>query len=637
MAALIAAAALAIPATAGAANGTGATLIGTDATGFDSVLQADGKLIVVGEASADATNDDFAVARYNVNGTLDTSFGGDGIVATPIEAGDNPDQARGVALQDDGRIVVVGASRTNTTSAAFAVVRYNDDGTLDTSFGGGDGIVTTQVSSGAEIARDVAIQANGKIVAVGEADLGAGPGFNFALVRYNANGTLDTSFDGESGSGDGIITPAISPGSGFDGANSVLLQSDNKIVVGGAANGAGTQTDFAVIRLHPDGTFDDTTDSDPSVSWDGDGIATTAFSGSDVRENLFGLAIQPNDRVVAAGAASPSGFSDSAFARYKADGTPDTSFGGTGTVTFSLSSADDFADDVALQPDGKIVSAGSEHEPSGDARFAVVRLNSDGTFDDAADADPGVTFGGDGVVTTQIVPESTNDFAHAVALRTNGQIVVAGQSFFDGATHFAFARYDSTGNLDNSFVHDSDGPPNTTITSGPANGSTTGDSTPTFGFQSSQPGSTFACRVDSSNESHFEPCSGPGATDTTQHLHDGLHTIDVRARDSTAVADPTPATRTFTVVEDTTPPETTITKGPSGPTTDRTPTFRFRSSEANSSFECRLDRKPFKHCTSPRKFRKALGFGKHKFRVRATDEAGNTDATPDLRKFKIVR
>ena len=174
--------------------------------------------------------------------------------------------------------------------------------------------------------------------------------------------------------------------------------------------------------------------------------------------------------------------------------------------------------------------------------------------------------------------------------------------------------------------------PNTTISSGPSG--PTNDSTPTFGFSSSEGSSTFECRFDADA---FAPCSGPGATHTpSAALAEGAHTFSVRATDPALNTDATPATRSFTV--DTVAPNTTISSGPSGPTNDSTPTFGFSSSEGSSTFECRFDAAAFAPCSGPGASHTpsaALAEGAHTFSVRATDPALNTDATPATRSFTV--
>ena len=176
-------------------------------------------------------------------------------------------------------------------------------------------------------------------------------------------------------------------------------------------------------------------------------------------------------------------------------------------------------------------------------------------------------------------------------------------------------------------------PPDTSITAGPAEGSTTDDSTPEFSFTSTEAGSSFKCRVDSAP---FATCTSPHTTAT---LSDGSHTFQVYATDSAGNTDPSQASRSFTVATgtpDTTPPETTITTNlPGGQTSDTTPTFEFTSSENGSSFECQVDSGTFTACTSPRTTG-TLALGSHTFSVRATDPSGNTDPTPASKTFTVV-
>jgi len=142
--------------------------------------------------------------RYNANGSLDTSFGTGGIVTTPIG---NSNDASALGIQSDGKIVVAGGS-SNGSNYDFALVRYNTNGSLDTSFGTG-GIVNTPVGSSNDYARTLGIQSDGKIVAAGDSSNGSKN--DFALVRYNANGSLDTSF----GTGGIVTTPVGSSGGAY--------------------------------------------------------------------------------------------------------------------------------------------------------------------------------------------------------------------------------------------------------------------------------------------------------------------------------------------------------------------------------------------------------------------------------------
>jgi uncharacterized delta-60 repeat protein len=196
------------------------------------ILQSDGKIVVTGQSN-NAVDNDFAVVRFNANGSLDGSFDTDGIQITPI--GFSDDVPHSVVLQSDGKIVVAGYSN-NGSGNDFAVVRYNSDGSLDGTFDT-DGKQTTPIgSSGA--AYSVVLQSDGKIVATGNAVIGGWD--KFAIVRYNPDGSLDSSFGTA-----GKRTTAI--GSRSDIAKSVVVQSDGNIVAAGYSDN-GTNYDFAVVR-----------------------------------------------------------------------------------------------------------------------------------------------------------------------------------------------------------------------------------------------------------------------------------------------------------------------------------------------------------------------------------------------------
>lgn len=193
----------------------------------------------------------------------------------------------------------------------------------------------------------------------------------------------------------------------------------------------------------------------------------------------------------------------------------------------------------------------------------------------------------------------------------------------DGQHTFEVRSIDLAGNIEDpavarTFTVDA-AAPDTTITSGPTGIIHHG--TPTFGFDSSDPGATLECRVDGAP---FEACTSPY---TTTPLGDGSHTFEVRATDAVGNTDATPASRTFTVSLDARPPQTTITSRPSPLNLSSRATLVFTSSEGGARFECRLDGGAWTSCTSPRVYT-GLRLGNHTFKVRATDRAGNTDPTP---------
>jgi uncharacterized delta-60 repeat protein len=397
--ALLACATLALPGAAVAAPGDLDATFGsdgkvtTDFGGSDGAsavaIQSDGRIVAAGSSGGG----DFALARYNVDGSLDATFGGGGRVTTDFGGSD---AASAVTIQSDGKIVAAGRGG----GGDFALARYNVDGSLDATFGSG-GRVTTNFG-GFDSALGVALQADGKIVAAG----GGGSGSDFALARYNADGSLDVSF----GSG-GTVTTNVTA---FEAATAAAVQSDGKIVTTGSTFSSGFQQ-FALIRYNADGSLD--------TGFGAGGIITTDFGlGSG-----FGgaLAVQEDGKIVAAGRAG----TDFLVARYNADGSPDASFGSGGNVTTDFGGTlFDAAFGVDLQSNGKIVAAGTPFGgPSPD--FALARYNADGSLD--------ASFGNGGTVTTDF---GGFDVAFGVRLQADGKIVAAGQG--GPSADFALARYE---------------------------------------------------------------------------------------------------------------------------------------------------------------------------------------------------
>src|SRR5215475_1919847 len=314
-------------------------------------VQANGQILTAGVAELNGVAN-FALARYNSNGTLDTSFGTGGIVTTAFDFPGNFDRVFTVIRQPDGKFVAVGSTVSNLF-ANFALARFNADGTLDASFGTG-GIVTTGFGVSAE-ATSAVVQADGKIVAAGEANLDGGE--SFALARYNSNGTLDTTF----GTGGKVGTAFASGSASYTQAFSVAVQPDGRIVAAGYTeigaclfNGLELPCfDFAVARYNSNGTLD--------AGFGTGGRVTTDFGGP--YDQAESVAVQPDGRIVVAGAAARltnTGF-DFALARYNSNGTLDTTFGTSGKVTTDFAGADDVPSEpsaVALQSDGKIVVVG---------------------------------------------------------------------------------------------------------------------------------------------------------------------------------------------------------------------------------------------------------------------------------------
>ncbi|MFI7635963.1 hypothetical protein [Nonomuraea sp. NPDC049400] len=315
----------------------------TDFGGDDSAsavaLQPDGEIVVVGHGGPGG---DFALARYNSDGTLDSSFGADGRVTTDF--GGSGDAALAVALQADGKIVAAGAGGG---TFVFALARYNSDGSLDSGFGSG-GKVTTDLTGASEHARTVAVQSDGMIVAAGRSG-GAG---DFAVVRYNADGGLDSGFGTL-----GVVTTSF--GTFEDFAEGMALQSDGKILAAGYSGG--TDSDFALVRYNGDGTLD------PGFGSGGKVTTDFASGGSD---GANAVVLQADGKIVAAG----RGVGTFALSRYDSDGSLDPGFGSGGKVTTDFGTS--AATAVALQADSKIVAAGFSGLVGGD--FALARYESGG-------------------------------------------------------------------------------------------------------------------------------------------------------------------------------------------------------------------------------------------------------------------
>jgi uncharacterized delta-60 repeat protein len=373
------------------------------------VVQPDGKLVAAGFTTDLWNQSDFALARYNSNGTLDSSFGMGGKVTTNFV---DFDYLTSMALQSDGRIVVAGSIIVNN-SPDFALLRYNSNGTLDATFGSG-GRVSTRFGGPAQ-PYGVAIQSDGKIVATGYAHLSEG--WSFALVRYNSNGTLDATF----GTGGKTTTPFGVPS--VAGTNSLRIQRDGKIVVAGATfvNNVGN---FALARYNSNGTLDTTFGTG--------GRVVTDFGADD---HVFSVALQADGKIVAAGIKG----ADFALARYNTNGTLDGTFGTGGKVVTDFAGSGDLAMGVAIRPDGKIVAVGRTSVPfPQNSAFAVARYNSNGTLD--------TSFGNGGKATTSFVG-SSGDQAFSVAIQSDGKTVVGGSAIVNLsnqstlANQFALARY----------------------------------------------------------------------------------------------------------------------------------------------------------------------------------------------------
>lgn len=375
-------------------------------------------------------------------GALDPSFGSDGKATTDFSADD--DRARGLALQPDGRIVAVGyLASARLRQSHFALARYTPDGILDPTFGD-EGRVVVPFEGTAEGA-GVAVAGDGGIVAAGYAQVGET--FNFAVVRYRPDGTPDPAFGG-----DGIVTSDLS-GKG-DIATSVALQPDGAVVVAGCVKCLKNASHFAVARYLPDGTLD------PAF---GAGTGWVATDFDQQADEATAVLVEPDGRIVAAGFAAalePRGIGPGSrnvqfgLARYLPDGSLDPSFGGgDGKVTTDFAEGNDAASGLARQIDGKLVAAGLAYIDGG-FDFALARYLPDGSLDP--------TFGRAGKASTNFAPPNPpaanadgsyarGDAANAVAVQADGFIVAAGVDRNGESDDFALTRYSPNGTLDPTF------------------------------------------------------------------------------------------------------------------------------------------------------------------------------------------
>lgn len=400
-------------------GGSGAVL--TDAAGGSwdygtaVVIQADGKIVAASRAyPVHGVEAGANVLRYHPDGSLDTAFGNAGRVAFSYMQ--TAAMTVSLAIQPDGFILVGGSSyvtdTTNgSTSLAFTVVRLRPDGRLDDSFGNGGRVDTAIIPGGTSELAAIAVQPDGKIVAAGTAD----PWYSwqmFAAVRYRPDGTLDESF----GQG-GMATTKVGPL--WERVYALALQPDGKILVGGESyTDIPSGMDFAMVRYQPNGTLDG--------SFGANGKVTTNFTGGEYLYNsniIASLALLPDGRIVAAGTAYQDiGSYDFALARYLPDGALDLGFGSGGKVVTDVGWYSDFASELVIQPDGKIIVAGTVYANADD--IGLVRYHPDGRLDR--------TFGVDGKVWTDLLGGS-EDGAGAIALQADGRIVVVGHGGFRSA------------------------------------------------------------------------------------------------------------------------------------------------------------------------------------------------------------
>jgi uncharacterized delta-60 repeat protein len=363
----------------------------------------------------------FGQAALAAPGDLDSSFDRDGRLT--FNPGGHPGAFEGVAVQPDGKIVLVGYAFVTPSETDMAVSRVNPDGSLDQGFGaGGTALLNVGIPPNPrsqDVGEAVALQPDGKILVAGKTS--DGDLTVVAVARLDSNGNLDTSFK----------SPGMSVPPGFASgrvgtALAVAVDPAGKIVLAGPWKRLGTSNvDDFVERLNGDGSRDNT--------FSGDGSSDLVF-GSSGADAIFGMALQPDGRIVVAGDTQPGTDSDAQLARVAPGSGLDASFGVGGFRTYGFGTgAFDAAKDVVVQPDGKLDVAGFGSTAE---NFTLTRLTSDGAFDPSLNGQSTVDadFGGE-------------DAANAIVLLANGKLVLAG----GGPRDFALARFQPGGLADETF------------------------------------------------------------------------------------------------------------------------------------------------------------------------------------------
>jgi uncharacterized delta-60 repeat protein len=421
-------------------------------TGNGAARLANGDVYVAGTTPSAGDDNDFALVRFTSEGVLDSTFGGgDGIVITDLSGSGSDDLGTAVSVNTNtGNVVVAGTTSVDSSSDDddFALARYTSAGALDSTFGGGDGIVITDIAagdadSGNAVAHVDPTSSTSNIIIAGTTEDIDTQAEDFAVAAYTSTGALDTNFDGDGGSGNGKVTTDF--GSASDFVQAIRITAGPEILVAGGTDPAGDDRgDFALARYSAStGELDDTT-----TSFDTDGKQTVSFSpntgGSGNGDNATALTTDGSGRIVVAGVAGP-GNGDFGVARLDAAGALDNTLDGDGKQTVTspasgptINSSDQlFA--VAVQGDGKILLAGGE---SGSRQWMLARMSDTGV------ADAG--FGTGGIVFTEFpVPENSSSSPAATAVFVDATNIVAAGTADE---NFAAARYAiADGTLDPDF------------------------------------------------------------------------------------------------------------------------------------------------------------------------------------------
>jgi uncharacterized delta-60 repeat protein len=524
--------------------GNGGTAINNFGSGYQSITDVkvlpDGKLLTAGYVNGYSHYSDFNAVRYNADGTIDTSFGSGGLATVDFKGGDDQAWAAAVQPGSGGKILLAGSAYVSGIGR-FGVVRLNSNGTLDATFGGktGGGKVTASPSNRYDsYAYSMALlpDGSGKFVLAGlTMNLGSNASGSISLARFNADGTLDTTF-GNKGTALTTISASYAGGSSVHMIN-VAVDASGRIVVAG-----NTAKDFLVARFTANGSLDTT------FGAAGTGVVTTDISGTGGQDDAYSLALQGDGKILVGGLSEPPNTASfaTALVRYTTDGRLDTTFDGDGIATaYSVPGyvPQSEADALVVQPDGKIVAAGrggyGTTRPDGtlnDETVIVVamRFNPDGSLD--------TSYGPSGAgVMTSLGP---NAEVSAMAIQPDGRTVVAGEMNTTSPylEYFALVRFTASSSAPSPVQVGTFTASATTVAAGSSVTLTAGGITTTY------PGATITqvafYSVDSFGAEQLLGYGTANADGTwtltfTVNLASGSYTLLAMAADSTgAVSDP---------------------------------------------------------------------------------------------------
>lgn len=384
--------------------------IGTgDDYGFTAKIQTDGKIVVSG-ISFNGQNYDLVVIRYNSNGTLDTSFSSDGILTTDI--GSNSLDISTIVTQNNGKINIAGTYH-NASSVDFAIIQINDDGSFDNTFSD-DGIQTTDFG-GLDYVLCMAIQNDGKILVGGKSTF-LFEHSEISIARYNTNGTIDSTFNGG-----GSFTTNF--GEASVKANSISIQSDGEIIVVGEYDDTISNIDLLALRLTNSGILD--------LTFSDDGIQIIDIAGS--TDRAFSCALQTNGKIIVTGTTIVGSSYDIVLLRLNNDGILDTTYSDDGIQTIDISNSNDYGYSVAIQTDGKILVGGS-YQVNSNFTIFVLRTNSNGTLD--------TSFNGNGILISS--PSIGNNYCNSILIQSDNKFVIAGTSFNGTNYDITTIRFNNT-------------------------------------------------------------------------------------------------------------------------------------------------------------------------------------------------